>query len=182
MKSRPTYERNPMQNTIKSTPFSGIRIKIDTPLPFEEISARLRNVARKASLREITELAARVDSWEEFALQVNQRFVGDSGFMLFADIDHGAWISRAGIQRRTVRWILGNPILAITMIRHDLDAGLFVPVELLMTENSDGKGATVLYVRPSSLISLQGGSAELKAAAQELDQKFEALITSITAV
>jgi len=171
-----------MSIAIKSTPFSGIRIKIDTPLSFDKIGARLRNVAPTASPREITELAANVDSWEEFARLVNQRFVGESGFMLFADINHGAWISRAGIQRRTVRWILGNPLLAITMMRHDLDAGLFVPVELLMTEHPDGQGTTVLYVRPSSLISVPGGNAELRAAAEALDQKFEALVTSITTV
>jgi len=171
-----------MSIAIKNTPFSGIRIRIDTPLSFDKIGARLRNLARNASPREITDLAANVDSWEEFARLVNQRFVGESGFMLFADIDHGAWISRAGIQRRTVRWIIGNPLFAITMMRHDLDAGLFVPVELLMTEHSDGQGATVLYVRPSSLISVPGSDAQLRAAAQDLDQKVEALVSSITGV
>jgi uncharacterized protein (DUF302 family) len=158
----------------RTASLNAIRVKINTPLSFDELLARLRNVARNASPREITELAAHVDSWEEFARLVNERFVGESGFMLFADIDHGAWVSRAGIHWRTVRWILGNPLLAITMMRHDLDAGLFAPVELLMTEHS--QGTTPLYVRPSSLIFVPGGSAELKAAAEELDQKFEALV------
>ena len=51
-----------------------------------------------------------------------------------------------------MRWIIGNPLYAITMIRYDITAGLFAPVELLVTENIDGAGATVTYVRPSSLI------------------------------
>jgi uncharacterized protein (DUF302 family) len=176
------YWRSLMSIAIKNTSFSGTRITIDTPLSFDKVSERLRSAARNASPREITDLAATVDSWEDFDRLVNQRFVGESGFMLFADIDHGAWISRAGIRRRTVRWIIGNPLFAITMMRHDLDAGLFVPVELLMTEHSDGDGATVLYVRPSSLISVPGSNAELRSAAQELDQKVAALVTSITAV
>src|SRR5207253_11153490 len=48
------------------------------------------------------------------------------------------------------RALLGNPTLAVTMIRHDVNAGLFVPVELLLTEQSEGRGTSVLYVRPSS--------------------------------
>ena len=35
-----------------------------------------------------------------------------SGFMLFAEIDHGGWLPKFGIKQRTVRWILGNPIYA----------------------------------------------------------------------
>jgi len=86
-----------------------------------------------------------------------------------------------GIRRRTVRWILGNPTLAVTMIRHDVNAGLFVPVELLLTEQSEGRGASVLYVRPSSLIAVDTASVELRAAVRVLDEKLSALVDDITA-
>lgn len=45
------------------------------------------------------------------------------------------------------------------MLRHDLSAGLFVPVECLMLAERDG-GASITYLQPSSLIAL-GGSPEL---------------------
>jgi uncharacterized protein (DUF302 family) len=64
--------------------------------------------------------------------------------MLFAEIDHGGWLPKFGIKQRTVRWILGNPLYAVTMIRHDITAGLFAPVELLVTENIDRAGTTDL--------------------------------------
>jgi uncharacterized protein (DUF302 family) len=35
--------------------------------------------------------------------------------------------------------IIGNPTIAITMLRHDLTAGLFVPVELILVEEHDGR-------------------------------------------
>ena len=54
-----------------------------------------------------------------------------------------------------VRWILGNPLIAITMIRHDITAGLFAPVEILVTEKERGPGTTITYVRPSSLIFIE---------------------------
>ena len=38
------------------------------------------------------------------------------------------------------------------MIRHDITAGVFVPVEVLVTEKESGTGTTITYVRPSSLI------------------------------
>jgi uncharacterized protein (DUF302 family) len=79
--------------------------------------------------------------------EVTRRYVGRSGFMLFAEIDHGGWLPVFGIRRRTVRVILGNPLIAVTMT-----AGLFAPVELLITEHEDGRGTNVVYVRPSSLI------------------------------
>ena len=61
------------------------------------------------------------------------------------------------------------------MIRHDFTAGLFAPVELLVTENEDGPGAVMTYVRPSSLMVIEE-NAPLLAAAKALDQKFEALV------
>jgi uncharacterized protein (DUF302 family) len=66
--------------------------------------------------------------------------------MLFYEIDHGGWLSKFGIHRRMMRWIFGNPLIAITVIRHDLTAGLFAPVEILVTEAEDGLGTTITYV------------------------------------
>ena len=87
--------------------------------------------------------------------------------MLFAEIDHGAWLPKFGIKQGTVRMIIGNPLYAVTMIRHDITAGLFAPVELLVTEDIDRAGATVTYVRPSSLMVIDA-NPPLLAAAQAL--------------
>lgn len=35
---------------------------------------------------------------------------------------------------KSKRIILGNPLIAITMLKHDMTAGLAVPVELLVLE------------------------------------------------
>jgi hypothetical protein len=76
--------------------------------------------------------------------------------------------------------ILGNPLIAITMIRHDLDVGLFAPVELLLSEKAGGEGCTLLYVLPSSLIAIDERDAELRGAAQALDAKLDALVRRST--
>ena len=81
-----------------------------------------------------------------------------------------AGCQKFGINRRTVRWILGNPLIAITMIRSDITAGLFAPVELLVTEAEDGLGATITFVRPSTLMVIEE-NPPLLAAAKALDEK-----------
>jgi uncharacterized protein (DUF302 family) len=80
--------------------------------------------------------------------------LGPSDFALFATIDHGAWIKKVGIRRKAVRLIIGNPTIAITMLRHDLTAGLFAPVELILVEEEDGR-CSLTYVRPSSLMVVE---------------------------
>jgi uncharacterized protein (DUF302 family) len=111
----------------------------------------------------------------EYVRIVEERFVGESGFMLFYEIDHGGWLSRFGVNRRVVRWILGNPLIAVTMIRHDITAGLFAPVEILVAENEDGQGTKITYVRPSSLMLIEE-SPPLREAATALDEKLAALV------
>ena len=69
---------------------------------------------------------------------------------------------------------------AITMIRHDITAGLFAPVEILVTEKERGPGTTITYVRPSSLMVIEV-NPPLHSAAKALDEKLEALIAKATA-
>ena len=98
--------------------------------------------------------------------------------MLFGLIDHGAWITKAGIDRKVMRVILGNPLIAITMLRHDVSAGLFAPVELLLVEEGEGC-SSLTYVKPSSLMVVEP-NPELRSAAEELDAKLAALADKVT--
>jgi hypothetical protein len=63
------------------------------------------------------------------------------------------------------------------MLRHDVTAGLFAPVELLLVDEGDGSSLT--YVKPSSLMVIEN-NPELLAAAEELDAKLAALATKVT--
>jgi uncharacterized protein (DUF302 family) len=104
--------------------------------------------------------------------------VGPSGFMLFATFDHGGWVKKTGIDRKVLRVVLGNPLIAITMLRHDVTAGLFAPVELLITEEEDDASA-LTYVVPSSLMVTEPNEP-LRQAALELDAKLRALAVKVT--
>ncbi len=167
-----------MTSETITTPFTGIRLTVLSPLPFDDVIDRLRKAMGQSSLPELVRLAQQPITEAEFVNTVQERFVGESDFMLFAELDHGGWLSKFGIHRRVLRWILGNPLLAITMIRHDITAGLFAPVELLITDNGDGHGATLTYVRPSSLMVVVE-NPPLRAAAEKLDAKLDALVARV---
>jgi uncharacterized protein (DUF302 family) len=99
--------------------------------------------------------------------------------MLFGLFNHGGWITKAGIDRKVLRVILGNPLIAITMLRHDVTAGLFAPVVLLIADERDGR-SSLTYVKPSSLMVVEP-NPELLSAATELDTKLAALAAKVTA-
>ena len=70
--------------------------------------------------------------------------------MLFGKTDHGLLLSLAGQQRKGVQYVVGNPLIAIEMTRHNLAAGLYAPLRVLVYE--DDRGRTCLeYDKPSSL-------------------------------
>ena len=156
--------------------FTGKRIRYDSRLSFDDVLARLRARVGETTLDYVVGLSG---SREEFEAKVREH-IGSSGFMLFTQIDHGRWIEKFGIKRRLVRWVFGNPLIAITMLRHDYTAGLFVPIELLLAESDDGMSCNITYLLPSSLIAIDG-NPQLLAAAQALDAKAAALVAEAVA-
>jgi hypothetical protein len=57
---------------------------------------------------------------------------GPSGFMVFATMDHGSLLALVGRPRKAVQYVVGNPALAIQMTQHDVRAGLYAPLRVLL--------------------------------------------------
>jgi uncharacterized protein (DUF302 family) len=104
--------------------------------------------------------------------------LGPSGFTRFLTLDHGEWVTLQGRPTRFIQYTLGNPMIAITMIEHDIEAGLDVPVRLAIYEHSDGR-TRLVFNKPSTLMSGLKSEA-LHAAALKLDAKMMALGESVT--
>ena len=103
---------------------------------------------------------------------------GESGFMRFLTTDHGAWLKLMGLSAKAKMYTLGNPLIAETMIKHDLAAGLNVPVRMMIYE--DAASVTRLtYDLPSSLMS-HLRNEQVTEAAQKLDSKLAALAEHVT--
>jgi uncharacterized protein (DUF302 family) len=158
------------------TRFDGVRVRYDSAKSYDELVAALFADIGETPV-ELEEFVKAPGSWQSYQHQV-EPYVGPSGFMLFKLFDHGAWITKAGIDRKVLRVILGNPLIAITMLRHDVTAGLFAPVEVLVVD--EGEGSSLTYIKPSSLMVLEP-NPQLLSAAQELDAKLAVLAVKVTA-
>jgi uncharacterized protein (DUF302 family) len=96
--------------------------------------------------------------------------------MLFATHNHGALLRLAGQKRKAVQYVVGNPLFALQMTQHDLRAGLYAPLRVLIYE--DERGRTCLeYDKPSSLFG-QFSDDRIATVAAMLDRKLEALIAA----
>ncbi len=163
-------------NSPQETKFDGVRVRYDSAKSYDELRAALLADIGEQPVP-INDIATSTGDWKSYQERVESH-VGPSDFMLFGTVDHGAWIGKAGIDRKALRVILGNPLLAITMLRHDVKAGLFAPVELLLLEEDDGH-SSLTYVKPSSLMVVEH-NPELLTAAENLDAKLQALATKVT--
>lgn len=160
------------RQTRVETPFEGVRIITHSSKTHDQlIDALLADIGKTPV--NLADLAQNHADWNAYSTKV-ESLAGPSGFILFGLIDHGAWLRKEGVYPQATRVILGNPLIAITMLQHDIRAGLFAPVEVLIYEEEEG-GSSILYLQPSSLMVVEPDE-DLKKAARVLDQKLEALV------
>ena len=87
--------------------FTGVRVTLDSHKSFDDLAAALLDDVgdKPASLSDYVSTSA---DWDQYQEQIQSR-VGPSGFMLFKLFDHTDWINIAGIHRKLLRAIIGNP-------------------------------------------------------------------------
>jgi uncharacterized protein (DUF302 family) len=145
---------------------------------FDEVVAAFNAVVGRASggaLREAVEASRGADEFEARMRALE----GSSGFMLFFEADHGAWMARVGRQARAKLYIIGNPLIARTMMEHDIGVGLNVPVRVLIYEDQRTGTCRLAYDLPSSLMGRLKND-RVTAAAKSLDEKLTALAETAT--
>jgi uncharacterized protein (DUF302 family) len=146
--------------------------------PFEEVVSAFKSAVGSVEETGFPALLAATKSAEEFETSVHSR-EGTGGFMRFLTVDHGAWLARIGLNARARMYTIGNPLIARTMLEHDIAAGLNVPVRLMIYEDAASRTTRLAYDLPSSLMSgLQ--NENVAAAAKKLDAKLIALAIHAT--
>ena len=147
-------------------------IHVETEKPFGEVTAALEARMGKFDPAVYEELRSGADP--EAVRTRLEGMAGPSGFMLFRTSDHGALLRLAGQTKKAVQYLLGNPLFAVQMTRHDIRAGLYAPLRVLVYGDEGGK-TCVEYDRPSSLFG-QFGNASVTEVATMLDRKLEQLV------
>jgi uncharacterized protein (DUF302 family) len=146
--------------------------------PFEEVVNAFESAVGSVEDTGFPALLAATKSAEEFESQVKSR-ESTSGFMRFLTADHGAWLARIGLNAKARMYTIGNPLIARTMLEHDIAAGLNVPVRLMIYEDAVSGTTRLAYDLPSSLMSgLQ--NEKVAGAAKKLDAKLIALAIHAT--
>jgi uncharacterized protein (DUF302 family) len=145
---------------------------------FEEVVSAFESAVGSVEDTGFPALLAPTKSAEGFEAIVRSR-AGSSGFMRFLTVDHGAWLTRIGLDAKARMYTIGNPLIAQTMLKHDIAAGLNVPVRLVIYEEPATRTTRLAYDLPSSLTSgLQ--NERVASAAKELDAKLIALAIQAT--
>ena len=104
-------------------------------------------------------------------------FFGPSGFLHILSFDHGHWLSFYGDNTKVKQYTYGNPLLAYTMVKHDIGVCFQVPFRILIYENHAGE-VRIAYDLPSSLVS-RLNNKEVTEEALKIDKKVVAFVTEL---
>lgn len=165
------------------------RLSSHTKAPFNEVIQRFRSLVPQVDLRKVASQTS-PDGIDEVIKSTGTK----TDFVLFAEFNHGAWIRHFPVSHSSgenpsgvhggkglIRFIFGNPMIAITMIREDAVAGLHVPVECCFVEQEDGS-TKMITMLPAGLIAGHAEGREnqkLRAAVGRLEEKVLALVGQV---
>ena len=153
------------------------RLTVFSSKPIEQVVAGIKAAVGKPNIAEFWKSTQATETYAELKNTI-EKVLGQTGFMLFAEFDHGA-VVRKGTGRDTpknFRLIIGNPLIMRRMVQHVPDAGSYAPVTILVDERSDG--VHISYERMTSFLAPYGNAKALKVA-RDLDSKVEALLNSV---
>ena len=103
-----------------------------------------------------------------------KKMAGEQGLMIFGSQNHGALFAMLGKKMKAKRYHIGNPLTAIQMTQHNIRAGLYAPMTVLVYEPEPLK-VRIDYDLPSSEFG-QFKNAHINEVASGLDLKLEKVI------
>jgi uncharacterized protein (DUF302 family) len=150
------------------------RFTVISSRPFEAVVAAMKAAVGRLDLVEFAKASKGPGTFAELE-KVIDRNPGRTGLMLFLELDHGAVLRKeSGLNTpKSVRLVIGNPLIMKEMAKHVPDAGSYAPVTILVDERSDG--VHLSYDKMTSLLAPYGNPDALKVA-QDLDRKVEKLL------
>ena len=158
--------------TIETRPFTNEHVTIRSSKTFAETKATLESLIPRIDDGIFTLLRYGEADRALRELEVS------ANLSIFSFRDHGALLAIAGQERRSVQYDIGNPLTASKMTRHQLSAGIYAPIRVLLRE--DGEGSAFEYDRPTSVFG-QFGDPLVDAVARRLDHDLQAVLETAAA-
>jgi uncharacterized protein (DUF302 family) len=146
---------------------------------FAEVLAKLDAAVGHPNMAVFRSDVASAKTFAELEVVV-QKVLGTAGFIEFARFDLGEILRRKLGEHapKSVRLVIGNPLIMAQMVEHVPDAGSYAPVTILVDERPDG--VHLSYDRMASFLASYGSTEALKVA-QDLDVKVETLLKTAAA-
>jgi uncharacterized protein (DUF302 family) len=145
-------------------------IKIESAKPFAEVKAALEELVPPLDPT-IPETLRQGDIG-----RANEALQRGPELAIFSAWDHGGLLRVAGLARKALQYEIGRPLTASRMTQHQLPAGLYAPLRVILYENEDGH-AVFEYDGPSSLFG-QFGDERVTAVSRELDASLERILVN----
>jgi uncharacterized protein (DUF302 family) len=165
----PTMSQASMsQVSVTSRTIPVEHIRISSQRPFAEVRRKLEDSVPQLD-PSIAEALSRGD-------QKSAQDYDENGpkLSIFLAREHGALLQIAGGKRNAVQYEIGNPLTASKMTRHQLPAGLYAPLRVVLFEDEQGRGV-LEYDKPSSFFG-QFGDERVTEVGRYLDAALEAAL------
>ena len=152
------------------------RFSVTSSKRFDEVVAAIEAAIGHPDMRSFRKNIGAAKTFPERE-EIVREAIGPSELMEFTRMDLGGFLrKRNGTESwRSLRLVVGNPIIMSSMVEHVPDAGSYAPVTILIDERADG--VHLSYDRMASFLAPYGNPMALKIA-QDLDSKVEALLTA----
>ncbi|KAK1224408.1 hypothetical protein PQX77_012704 [Marasmius sp. AFHP31] len=161
-------------------PFTAQLVQFETTLSPQEVISRLDDRLNREASKDLVPSMAKAQSKEELQ-EIVARITQGKDFMHFASVRHDYWLKHFDEKVPVVAvYTIANPLVAQTIMKHDLRAAYNIPPRLLVLEKEDRSGTLLAYHLPSSVMALDASNKEINEAASVLDGMYEKLINDVT--
>jgi uncharacterized protein (DUF302 family) len=152
------------------------RFSVISSRGLDEVIGAIEGVVGRPNMNMFRQNVTTVQTEAELEEVVNGA-VGSSGLMEFTRFDLGEILKKEdrASAPRSVRLIVGNPLIMKQMVKLTPDAGSYAPVTILLDERADG--VHLSYDTMVSFLTPYGNPEALRVA-RDLDEKVEALLTA----
>lgn len=146
-------------------------IRIDSDKSYSEVRAALEKLPRFDDRIRVLLQYGQIECVKAELKEIQ----GDAGLVIFSVATHGDWLQIISGKRNAAQYVIGNILVSTQMTQHQLAAGLYAPLRVMLYEN-EANTATFEFDRPSALFG-QYDDERVTRVARELDQEiFDALI------
>jgi uncharacterized protein (DUF302 family) len=153
------------------------RFSITSSESFERVMAGIEGEIGRPDMVAFSKRIAGARTLSELESAVRDA-IGPSRLMEFVRFDIGAVLQKEQGEkaRKSLRLVVGNPLIMKEMAKCVPDAASYAPVTILIDERADG--VHLSYDRMASFLAPYGSAEALKVA-RNLDSKIEALLNKV---